>query len=163
MGKEIGCSFKYTRSKISNPTLKKLVLSSSAYHTSYTTNPKRTIISYQLKNKEMTSIQNTSDITNTKYIHSCVTPRTQNINVHATSKTPRLISLVNTLPLVPVKLPKIAQLPPLGKEYLCFQVDNKSPHGDQCIKSRILNKAIDSILSINTFEEQCVVIKCMLQ
>ena len=27
----------------------------------------------------------------------------------------------------------------------------------------ILNKAIDSILSIDTFEKQCVVIKCMLQ
>ena len=29
--------------------------------------------------------------------------------------------------------------------------------------SRLLNKFIDSILSINTFEQQCVVIKCMLQ
>ena len=27
----------------------------------------------------------------------------------------------------------------------------------------ILNKAIDSILYIDTFEEQCLVIKCMLQ
>ena len=31
------------------------------------------------------------------------------------------------------------------------------------VKSRVLNKAIDSILSIKTFEQQCVVIKCMLQ
>ena len=30
-------------------------------------------------------------------------------------------------------------------------------------KSLILNKAIDSILSIETFEQQCVVIKFMLQ
>ena len=46
---------------------------------------------------------------------------------------------------------------------MCFQVDNKSTHAAQCVKSRVLNQAIDSILSINTFEQQCVVIKCMLQ
>ena len=38
-----------------------------------------------------------------------------------------------------------------------------SPHTDQRVKSRILNKAIDSILPINTFEQECIVIKCMLQ
>ena len=46
---------------------------------------------------------------------------------------------------------------------MCFQVDRKSPHAAQCIKSRILNKAIVSILSVDTFEQQCVVIKCMLK
>ena len=34
MGKEIGRYFKYNRSKISTPTLKKPVLSSSSAHTS---------------------------------------------------------------------------------------------------------------------------------
>ena len=75
MGKEIGRSFKYNRSKISTPTLKKPVLSSSENHTSYTTNLTQTIISYQLENKDSTEIQNTSDISNTYDIHSCVTPR----------------------------------------------------------------------------------------
>ena len=75
MGKEIGRSFKYYRSKISNPTLKKPVLSSSANHTSYTTNSTPTIISYQLQHKYSTSIQNTVDISNTDDIHYCVTPR----------------------------------------------------------------------------------------
>ena len=42
-------------------------------------------------------------------------------------------------------------------------MDNKYPHAAQCVKSRVLNKVIDYILSINTFEKQCVVIKCMLQ
>ena len=46
---------------------------------------------------------------------------------------------------------------------MCFQINSKSPHAAQCVKSRIMNKAIDSILSIDTFEQQCVVIKCMLQ
>ena len=103
------------------------------------------------------------EISNTDDIHSCVTPRKQNISVQTTSTPLRLKQLITTLPLALVELPKTTQLPPVGKEYLCFQVDNKSPHAAQCVKSRILNKAIDSILSIDTFEQQCVVIKCMLQ
>ena len=59
MGKDIGRYYKYNRSKISTPTLKKPVLSSSANHTSYKTNLKRTIISSQLENEDSTAIQNT--------------------------------------------------------------------------------------------------------
>ena len=88
MGKEIGCSYKYYRSKISNLTLKKPVLSSSAHHTSYTTTSTRTIISYQLEHKDSTAIQNTSDISNTDDIHSCVTPQKKNISVQAHIYTP---------------------------------------------------------------------------
>ena len=96
-------------------------------------------------------------------IHSCVTPQRQNISVQATYTPPCLTPLITTLPLLPFELPKTTQLPPVGKEYLCFQVDNKSPHAAQCVKLRVLNKSIDSILSIDTFDQQCVVIKCMLQ
>ena len=106
MGKEIGRSFKYNRSKISSPTLKKLVLSSSANHTSYTTNSTRTTISYQLENSDSTSIQNTLDISNTYDIHSCVTPRKQNISFQATSIPPRLTPLITTLPNLPNEVPK---------------------------------------------------------
>ena len=56
MGKEIGRSDKYHRSKISIPTLKEPVLSSSANHTSYTTNLTPTIMSHQLQHKDSTSI-----------------------------------------------------------------------------------------------------------
>ena len=58
---------------------------------------------------------------------------------------------------------KKKQLPPAGKEYLCFQINERSSHTAQCVKSRILNKAIDFILSIDTFEKQRILIKCMLQ
>ena len=75
MVKYIGRSYKYNRSKISSPTLKKLVLSSSANHTSYTTTSTPTIMSHQIQHKDSTSIQNTLDISNTDDIHSCVTPR----------------------------------------------------------------------------------------
>ena len=162
-GKDIGRSYKYNQSKIPTPTLKKPVLSSSANHTSYTTSFSQTFISYQLENEDSIEIKNTSEILNTDDIHYCVTPRKQNISVPATSIPPCLTSLITTLPLAPVEFPKTTQLPPVGKEYLCFQVNSKSPHAAQCIKSRVLNKAIDSILSIDTFYEQCVVIKCMLQ
>ena len=46
---------------------------------------------------------------------------------------------------------------------MCFQINKKSPHAAQCVKSLILNKAVGSILSIDTFEQQCDVIKSVLQ
>ena len=163
MGKDICRSFKYDRSEISTPTLKKTVLSSLENHTSYTTNSNPTIMSHQLQHKNSTSIQSAGSISNTDDIRSCVTPRKKNISVQAKSTPPCLTPFITTLPLLPVEFPKTTHLPPLGKEYLCFQVDNKYPHADQCVKSRVLNKVIDSILFINTFEQQCFLIKCMLQ
>ena len=123
----------------------------------------RNIISSQLENEDSTAIQNTSDVSNTDDIHSCVTPQKQNYSLQATSTPPCLTLLNTTLHIVPVELHIINKLPPVGKEYFCFQINSKYPHADQCVKSRILNKAIDYILSINTFEQHCVVIKCMLQ
>ena len=66
MDKEISRSYKYNRSKISSPTLKKPVLSSSENHTSYTTSLSQTFISSQLENEDSITIQNTSDILNTE-------------------------------------------------------------------------------------------------
>ena len=147
----IGRSFKYNQSKITIPALKKPVLSSSEKHTSYTTSLSQNIISSQLENKDSTSIQNTSEILNIDDIHSYVTPRKQNSSVQATSASPLLTPLITTLPLAPVELTKTTHLPPIGKEYLCFRVNNKSPHAAQCVKSRVLNKAIDSILYIDIY------------
>ena len=75
MGNDIDCSYKYNRSKIPTPTLKKPVLSSSANHTSYTTSFSQTIISSQLENEDSIAIQNKSEILNTDDIHLCVTPQ----------------------------------------------------------------------------------------
>ena len=102
MGKEIGRSLKYNQSKISTPTLKKPVLSSSAAHTSYTTNLTPTIMSHQLQHKDSTSIKNTVNISNADNIHSCVTHRKQNISVQATSAPPHLTPLITTLPIASV-------------------------------------------------------------
>ena len=71
--------------------------------------------------------------------------------------------LNTTLTIAPVELHKTKQLSPASKYYLCFQIKSKSPHAAQCVKSQILNKAIDYILSIDTFEQERVVVKFMLQ
>ena len=41
--------------------------------------------------------------------------------------------------------------------------EGKSDQTARCIKSRIMTKVIDYVLSINTFEQQCVVLKVSLQ
>ena len=161
MGTEIGCYFKYNRSEISTQTLKKPVLSSLAAHILYASNSTGTSMSSQFDNNKITTNQNKNNISNTDYIHSCVTPRKHNFSVQAISTPPRLTPLNTTAPFSLVELHTTTKLPPAGKEYLCYQINSKSPHASQCVKSRIINKAIDSILYIDTFEQQCVVIKCM--
>ena len=131
MGKEIGCSFKYSQPKSSSLTLKKPVLSYTANHTSCITISNQPVTSHPCQHKCSASNQDRINISNTDDIHSCVTPKMYNISVQATSTPPRLTPLITTLPILPilpVELLKTTQLPPLGKEYLCFQVDNKSPH-----------------------------------
>ena len=46
---------------------------------------------------------------------------------------------------------------------MCFQKDGKTAQAARCIKSRIMTKVIDSVILIATFEQQCVVLKGMLQ
>ena len=41
--------------------------------------------------------------------------------------------------------------------------EGKSGQAARCIKSRIITKVIDYILSIDVFEQKGVVLKCMLQ
>ena len=54
-------------------------------------------------------------------------------------------------------------LTPVGKEYMCFIKEGKSDQAARCIKSRIMTKVIDSVLSIDKFEQKRVVCKGMLQ
>ena len=75
MGKKIGRSFKYNRSKISTPTFKKPVLSSSAVHTLYASNFTGTSSSSKLNNKDITTNQNKNNMSNIDDMHSCVTSR----------------------------------------------------------------------------------------
>ena len=45
---------------------------------------------------------------------------------------------------------------------MCFQKDGKIDQAARCIKSRILTKVVDYVLLVDKFEQQCVVLKCML-
>ena len=75
----------------------------------------QTIILYQLENKDSTTIQKTSDISNTDDIQSCVTLRKRNYSVQATFTTTSLTPLITTLPLAPFELIKTTELPPVGQ------------------------------------------------
>ena len=125
MGKVIGRSYKYNRTKKSTPTLKKPVLSSSEHHTSYTTTSSRTIISYQLEHKDSTAIQKTPDISNTDGIHSCVTPRKQNISVQVTS-TPPCLTLAASIKRNVCTLPTYSDIHVFIKYHLILQNYNKN-------------------------------------
>ena len=46
---------------------------------------------------------------------------------------------------------------------MCFQNDVKISQAAKCIKSRIMTKVLDYVISIDTFEQKCVVLKGMLQ
>ena len=56
-----------------------------------------------------------------------------------------------------------AKLPPAVKDYVCFKIDGKSAQVAKCVKSRIMTKVIDCVISIDIFEQQCVLLKGMLQ
>ena len=45
----------------------------------------------------------------------------------------------------------------VGKEDMCFMKEGKSDQVARCIESRIMNKVIHFVLSIDTFEQKNVV------
>ena len=51
----------------------------------------------------------------------------------------------------------------VGKEDMCFMKEGKSDQVSRCIESRIMTNMIDYVISSNTFEQQCVVLKSVLQ
>ena len=106
----------------------------------------------------MTKNQNKNNTTNIADTHSCVTPRGE-YSAQDTSTTTGLKPLNATLHIVSVELNTTTKLPPASKLYLCFKIRGRYSHAALCVKSWIINKAIDSILSIDAFEQKCVVIK----
>ena len=46
---------------------------------------------------------------------------------------------------------------------MCFHIDGKYAQTLKCVKSRIMTKVIDCVISIDNFEQQCVVLKGVLQ
>ena len=115
IGKDIGCSFKYKQPKSSSPTLKKPVLSSTANHTSCITVLNQPVRSQPCQHKGSASNQEKVNISNTDDIHSCVTPKSHNISVPATSTPPLLTPLITTLTILPVRYQQQHNYPHLVK------------------------------------------------
>ena len=46
-------------------------------------------------------------------------------------------------------LHRTEKLPPVGKEYMCFQIDGKYAHEAKCVKSMIMTKVVYCVLSID--------------
>ena len=93
----------------------------------------QTSISSKLDNKEIFNNKNKNNTTNTDDNHSCVIPK-KKYSYQATYTTPHLTPLKTTLTIEPVELHKTKQLSLDGKEYLCLQINSKSPHAAQCAK-----------------------------
>ena len=53
-------------------------------------------------------------------------------------------------------------LPLVVKEYMCFHSDGKSAQAAKCVKSRKITEVVYFVLSIDKFEQQCVLIKGIL-
>ena len=111
----MGSLYKPNQSKLSTPTLKKPVLSSSESHTSSASNSTRIYILSRLNNKHITTNKNKNNISNTYGIQSCVTPQKQYYSVQATSTPTNLMPLNVTLTISSVKLNTTTKLPPAGK------------------------------------------------
>ena len=54
-------------------------------------------------------------------------------------------------------------LPSVGKKYMCFLKEGKTDQAVKCIKSKIMTKVIDYVLSIDRREQKYIVLKVMLQ
>ena len=102
------------------------------------------------------TIQDDASITNNDKIHYCETPRKKNYIIPTISTTNHHSQYVpNTSPsILNLNTPTI--LLPVGKEYMCFQKDGKNSQSTRCIKSRIMTKVVDFLLSIDPFEQSHV-------
>ena len=109
------------------------------------------------------TIQNDASITNNYDIQSCKIVRKQNYSIPTISTPNHHVQQIAYTPGSILNLHTRTILPRVGKEYMCFQKDGKTAQSARCIKSRIMTEVIDSVLSIDTFEQQCVVLKGMLQ
>ena len=80
-----------------------------------------------------------------------------------TSTPKHHIQFIGAISVCLFSLNTTAKLPPAGKEYMCFHIDGKSAQASTFVKSKIITKVIDCVLSVNISVQQCVMLKCMLQ
>ena len=170
VGKYIGQIYKHNPYQISNSSFKAPVCSSSDYQTSSSIKLTTTYVSsvrYKKQNNSVLcsqySIQNDVSITNNNDMQSYDKAKKQKYSIPTTSTPNHHAQCIANTSACMLNLHTTTGLPPVGKEYMCFQKDDKSDQAARCIKSRIVTKVIDYVLFIDTFEQQCVVLKDMLQ
>ena len=107
------------------------------------------------------TIENYATIKNYDKIQSCETLRKKYIILSISTYNHHSQSIDTTSSSI-LNLNTIRILSTVGKYCMCFMKEGKSDQAARFIKSRKTNKAIDSVLSIDTFEPQCFMLKCML-
>ena len=157
MGKDIGRIYKHGKYQLSTLSLKTPVSSSSEPQTSSAIELTTTSVpSVTEKNKNNSvlysknTIYNNATIKNNSDIQSCETPK-NNYSIQ-TILTPNHNSQhIATTSSSRLNFNTPAILPPVGKYYMCFMKECKSDQVARCIKSRIMTKVVDFVISIETF------------
>ena len=169
MGKDIGQIYKHSQSQLSTFPIKTPVSSSSEPQTSsaieLTTTSVPSVTDKNQKKSVLYSqntIQNDATITDNDDIQSCETAKKQNYSIPTISTPNHPSQNISTTSSIILNFNKPTILPPVGKKYMCFLKEGKYDQDARCIKSMIMTKVINFILSIDTFEQQCVVLKGML-
>ena len=96
-------------------------------------------------------------------IQSYEKPRKLNYSIPSTSTPNWHSKRISAMSVCSFNLNTTTKSPPVLKEYMCFHIDGKSSQASNRVKSRIMNEVIDCVISIDTFEQQCVMFKGMLQ
>ena len=84
-------------------------------------------------------------------MHSCDTERKENYSIPTTSTPNHHTQLCATTPASILNLHVPTILPPVGKEYMCFQKDVITAQSSRCIDSSIITNVVYSVISIDTF------------
>ena len=84
-------------------------------------------------------------------------------SITTNSTTKHYACCISAMPVRSCNLHTTVNLPLVSKEYMYFQIDGKSTQAAKCVKSKIMTKVIDYVISINTFEQKYIVHKIMLQ
>ena len=103
------------------------------------------------------------NLKNNDDLHSCETPIKKNYSIQTTSTKNHYAQHISALSVILLHLNTPTNLPPVGLKKMCFHIDDKYAHAAKCVKSRILTKVVDCVLFIGKFEQQCVVLKGILQ
>ena len=139
--------------KLSNPSIQAPLLSYSASQTSSYIESTSTSVPSITVEKQTNSVlcsenstQNNSSIRNNDNIKSCETRRTKIYIIPTTSTTNHYTQRIFYKSVNLLSIYTTTKLPTVGTEYMCFQNDGKTSQESKWIKSRIMNKVIDSVI-----------------